>query len=272
MPASDNAQKDREIFCQSPAKEGTIKNGRLVCPETSEDFAISEIRGDRTFKVESESMGVSRREASPLGRNARTKDYGLRLWENEDLVPRPDDVFQERLFCVRWSENYIDDRGKEKSRRHFSSVAEADLERERKTLSLLTERFKEWQEKGFIPSQEIEKGGDKTEEPIRTRGWTHWHHLFTPRQLLMHGLFLEKFNQLYGNDPVYCTVACLSIGAATNRLARLCGIDPHISKGPGSTMNVFSNQALNTYYTYGKLKAKNGDQSLPSSKRAKIKL
>ncbi len=39
----------------------------------------------------------------------------MRLWENDDLVPRPDDVFQERLFCVRWSETYIDDKGKERS-------------------------------------------------------------------------------------------------------------------------------------------------------------
>jgi putative DNA methylase len=224
------------------AKEGTIKNGRLVCPETGEDFAISEIRGDRTLKVESESRGVSR--------NARTRDYGLRLWENEDLVPLPDDTFQERLFCVRWSETYIDDKGKEKSRRHFSSVTEADLERERKAFSLLTERFKEWQEKGFIPSKKIEPGNETT-RLFRERGWTHWHHLFTPRQLLMHGLFLEKFNQLYGNDPVYCTAACLSVGSAINRLARLCGVDPHVSKGPGSTRDVFFNQALNPQYIYG---------------------
>ncbi len=212
------------------AKEGTIKNGRLVCPETGEDFAISEIRGDR--KVDGQSV------------------YGLRLWENEDLVPRPDDTFQERLFCVRWSETSVDDKGKEQSRRHFSSVGEADIERERKVLSLLEQRFEEWQEKGFIPSKKIEHGNETT-RLFRERGWTHWHHLFTPRQLLMHGLFLEKFNQIYGNDPVYCTAACLSIGSAINRLARLCGVDPHFSKGPGSTNQVFTNQALNPQYLFG---------------------
>ena len=122
---------DKETFAK--AKNGTIKNSRLICPETGEDFAISEIRGDRT--IDGQSV------------------YGLRLWENEDLVPRPDDTFQERLFCVRWSEAYIDDKGKERSRRHFSSVTKADLERERKTLTLITERFTNWQEKGFIPRQ-----------------------------------------------------------------------------------------------------------------------
>ena len=63
------------------------------------------------------------------------------------------------------------------------------MERERKALTLITERFADWQKKGFIPRQKIQEDGDKTEEPIRTRGWTYWHHLFTPRQLLMHGLF-----------------------------------------------------------------------------------
>jgi hypothetical protein len=30
--------------------------------------------------------------------------------------------------------------------------------------------------------------GDKTDEPIRTRGWTCWRHLFPPRHLLILGL------------------------------------------------------------------------------------
>lgn len=198
---------DSETFTK--AKEGTIKKIKnkpfLICPETGEDFAISEIRGDRTFKVKSEKSKVK-------------SVYGLRLWENEDLMPRSDDVFQERLFCVRWSETYIDDKGKERSQRHFSSVTEADLERERKALSLLTERFKEWQEKGFIPSKKIEHGNETT-RLFRERGWTHWHHLFTPRQLLMHGLFLETFDRLYGNEPIYRTAACLSVGSAIDHLA-----------------------------------------------------
>ena len=31
------------------------------------------------------------------------------MWENEDLVPRPDDVFQERLYCIRWTLPALDD-------------------------------------------------------------------------------------------------------------------------------------------------------------------
>ena len=33
-----------------------------------------------------------------------------------------------------------------------------------------------------MPDMKIEPG-EKTDEPIRTRGWTHWHHLFGARQL-----------------------------------------------------------------------------------------
>lgn len=64
------------------------------------------------------------------------------------------------------------------------------MAREEKILTLLRERFRDWEAQGHIPSRRIEPG-DKTDEPIRTRGWTHWHHLFNPRQLLINGLFAE---------------------------------------------------------------------------------
>jgi adenine-specific DNA methylase len=97
----------------------------------------------------------------------------------------------------------------------------------------------------------IERGEDKTEEPIRTRGWTHWHHLFNPRQLLMHGMFEQNIMIQNGSPKVLISALGLSIAPATDRLARLCGIDPHKSKGPGSTNHVFLNQALNAQYIYG---------------------
>lgn len=39
------------------------------------------------------------------------KGYTLRLWENEDVAPRPDDVFQERLYCIHWVETWRDRHG-----------------------------------------------------------------------------------------------------------------------------------------------------------------
>ena len=167
---------------------------------------------------------------------------GLRRWSNDDVVPRPGDVFQERLYCIRW----INAKGE----RRYAVPDAADLARETNVLELLRERFTEWQREGFIPSKAIPEGGDKTEEPIRTRGWTHWHHLFTPRQLLMHGALLKESN-IRSNSAEQRTYALLTVGYICDNSSRLCGWNPHFSKGPGNTRNVFSNQALNTLVNFG---------------------
>ncbi len=203
------------------AKLGTVRNNRMVCPETGEEFSISGIRGDR--KVKGKTV------------------YGLRLWDKDDLVPKPDDVFQERLYCVRWVETYYEENRQgatvQKTRRHYSSVTEGDLKREKQVLELLRARYEAWQEKGFIPSRKIERGGEKTEEPIRTRGWTHWHHLFNPRQLLMHGLVLSNNTDLLG---------LLLTGIFSNRDSRLT----RWVATRDSFSDTFSNQALNTMLSY----------------------
>ncbi|PWN06736.1 anti-phage-associated DUF1156 domain-containing protein [Rhodohalobacter mucosus] len=278
VPDHENKRYNFEVITgadkatMDKAREGTVQNSEMICPETGDRFDISTIRGDN--KVDGERV------------------YGLRMWENEDIVPRPDDVFQERLYCIRYIEDMyvvrkkgslIDVKGevlqklnkgdiltkekvenirnleellgegilKEDTRRHFVAPNEKDLKRDERVLYLLRERFDEWQKKGFIPSSQI-PDGDKTEEPKRTRGWTHWHHLFNPRQLLTHGLFLESF---LGESDHYETemyaAACLSVGAAVDRLSRLCGWDSHKSKGPGTSRNVYFNQALNTQIIYG---------------------
>jgi len=221
---------DDETFVR--AKRGTVQNGRMVCPETGESFSIASIRGDR--RVDGETV------------------YGLRLWENEDLVPRPDDVFQERLYCVRWVETYWgkNPQGElvEKIRRHYCSVTEDDLLREERVLELLRVRFLKWQEKGFIPSRAIERGYN-TDQPIRERGWTHWHHLFNPRFLLVYG---EIFSNFVSNDnPFIIVAALLKCGLSTNWGSKLCIWDKHKSKGPGAAIQTFANQALNTQYNYG---------------------
>ncbi len=167
---------------------------------------------------------------------------GLRRWTNDDVVPRPGDVFQERLYCIRW----INAQGE----RRFAAPDAADLARETKVLELLRARFAEWQREGFIPSKAIPEGGDKTEEPIRTRGWTHWHHLFTPRQLLMHGALIKE-SSIRSDNSEKRAYALLTVGYICDNSSRLCGWNPHFSKGPGNTRNVFSNQALNTLVNFG---------------------
>lgn len=160
---------------------------------------------------------------------------GLRRWENEDLVPRPDDVFQERLYCIRWVDPTTGER-------HYRAPTAADLARERQVLALLQERFAAWQAQGYLPSQRIESG-DKTEEPIRTRGWTHWHHLFNPRQLLLHGLLAERAAKESG---VEAAALLLMLGRVANWNSRLSVWDRSYEK----IQQTFLNQALNTLVDY----------------------
>lgn len=206
------------------AEKGTVQGSEMVCPETGHRFPISTLRGDRRGNGETV--------------------YGLRQWENEDLVPRPDDVFQERLYCIRYVETRTNKQGIEETFRHFIEPDINDLQREQKVLDLLKARFHEWQSKGYIPSSIIPPG-EKTEEPKRTRGWTYWHHLFNPRQLLINGLF-SSFNVL--SDSKICTGFLLGVGKLANWNSKLCRWLPDKANEKGA--DTFSNQALNTLFNF----------------------
>jgi putative DNA methylase len=229
IPDRNNKRYDIKIVANADkatydkAKEGTIKKGRLVCPETGDEFAISDIRGDRRLNGET--------------------NYGLRLWENEDLLPRPDDVFQERLYCIRWNETYTDEQDREKTRKHYCSVTASDLDRESKVLYLLNQHFHDWQERGFIPTRRI-KPGCNTTQPTRERGWTYWHHLFNPRQLLTNGLILNHITQ----DKTIAAASALGAARLAQWNSRLCRWDSSAANEKGAES--FSNQALNTLYNF----------------------
>jgi adenine-specific DNA methylase len=180
---------------------------------------------------------------------------GLRRWTNEDLVPRPGDVFQERLYCIRWVKTIteINSAGKpvEKIVRRYAAPDAADLAREDKVLELLRERFADWQREGFTPSKAIISGYN-TEQPIRERGWTHWHHLFTPRQLLVHGVLMQKAHCGPSNKQLVVASA-LGIASCCNWNSRLCGWTPQLARsgGIGAFAQTFYNQALNTLFNWG---------------------
>jgi adenine-specific DNA methylase len=166
---------------------------------------------------------------------------GLRRWTSDDVVPRLGDVFQERLYCIRW----VDADGK----RRYAAPDADDLAREVRVLALLRERFVDWQREGFIPSMAIPEGGDKTEEPIRTRGWTHWHHLFTPRQLLVHGA-IAVAHMSGTRTTAQIAAALLTVGRFANWNAKLCRWLQTQGGGIGGGKDTFSNQALNTLFNY----------------------
>jgi adenine-specific DNA methylase len=224
------AVSDDELKLYKNKKGATVINSRAVDPfDANRSWSIESLRGPN----------------------------GLRRWSNNDVVPRPGDVFQERLYCIRW----IDAEG---NRRYAAPDAD-DLAREAKVLKLLNERFYEWQHEGFIPSKVI-SGGYNTDQPIRERGWTHWHHLFTPRQLLILGLY--RAIKLVGySEKIIFMAKNIGINSATDFSARLARWTSQ-----GEKVNTtFSNQALNTQYNFGNRSLISLSGNLKNLKDLKIK-
>lgn len=163
----------------------------------------------------------------------------LRLWEKRDFKPRADDILQERLYCIQWK------RPKENGRTdeyEFRAVTPEDLERERVVEAVVEKQMDDWQSKGWIPDMRIEPGGPPRYQGlslIKGRGWTHWHHLFNARQLLLGGLF----NRYSSAELKF------GFGRAINQNARLSRWNFALSNDKVET--VFDNQALNALYNYG---------------------
>lgn len=203
----------------------TIRDNNMYCPHCKRETSIIALRKD--YKdLEGNTV------------------YGLRRWEKNEFIPREDDVFQERLYCIRYVEEYVDDKGKIKTRRYYTAPTNEDLGREQKIIDLLSERFDKWQEEGYIPSSIIESG-DKTDEPIRTRGWQYWHQLFNPRQLLVHGLFAKITIEIAKNSKER-VIGLLGINKSCNWNSKLCG---WINDGANEKgRDTFYNQALNTFF------------------------
>lgn len=225
-PNPSNKMYDIEVgFANSEAelndaKNGTVQNGDLVhSPDgiTQYRVSIKTIRGDYKEGKENKNR--------------------LRLWEKTDFIPRPDDTFQERLYCIQWMKKKPTG---SKYDSEYRSVTREDLIREKKVIDYVGSHLEEWQEKGYIPDMVIE-AGDKTDEPIRTRGWTHWHHLFNPRQLHIMG----TINRCIAEYPEFVVM----FPAMLNLQSKLCAW--HNDGRKGGLQNVFSNQALNTLYNYG---------------------
>ena len=304
---------------------GTVRESRLVCPNPAcrSSTSMAAVRGDQ--------------------RGEGVRGYGLRLWKSDDLGPRPTDVFQERLYCVRWrlprldgllwdeqkseadrvhipawvsledainglstlldpgarrqlaalrSRDWVAEDSELAAAHHELHTAKAgdtisklaafrsrvasleakrrrreealftltkvlpgtvyrdarddDLTRERKVLSLLRENFADWQRKGLLPSRAITPGSE-TSRLIRERGWTHWHHLFSPRQLLIHGLIQLAINQdgLSQQERVHLL---LGVGRIADWDSKLCRWGTGAARE--SIAQSFYNQAFNTLYNF----------------------
>ena len=208
------------------AEKGTVQDGALVY----------ELDG-KTYRTSIKTLRGDYRDAEGNTGNR------LRRWEKHDFKPRPDDIFQERLYCIYWMQRETLDKWRPST--YFVSVTEADLERERKVEALIAENLVRWQDQGLAPDMAIEPG-DETTRLFRERGWTHWHHLFNARDIL----YLVTYKKHANGSPV----ACLYLSELLNYFSRLCAVKPG---GAGSRPEeiwvggVFANQALNTFFNYG---------------------
>lgn len=217
------------------AKEGTKQGQDVVCPP-----ALWEIfRRDGRHQNIPPSIPYNQ-----LIENAG----GLRRWEQNDFIGRTDDILQERLYCIRWRKpDWVDDQGR--TRRGDLVYREPrihDLEVEGRVVGILREVFVGWQDAGWVPNWRIEPGYNTT-QPIRERGWTHWHHLFNPRQLLVAG---EYSRRLEGCEPKVRGALILTLGRIIEANARLCRWELTKSGGQGGCVSVYYNQALNTLLAY----------------------
>ena len=90
---------DGELKLYKDKKGATVGNSRIIDPfDANRSWSVEALRGPE----------------------------GLRRWSNGDLVPRPGDVFQERLYCIRWVNS--------KGEHRYAAPDAADLEREAKVL------------------------------------------------------------------------------------------------------------------------------------------
>jgi putative DNA methylase len=159
----------------------------------------------------------------------------LRLWDKSDFKPRTDDIYQDRLYALLWARPKSKGKGLD---HEFRAVTLGDLKRERIVDEFVGANISDWQVKGWVPDMRIESG-DKTDEPIRTRGWTYWHHLFNPRQLLT-GALINRYSS--PTEKLAFTQA-IAINSRLSRWNALSGV--------GQTAGTFDNQALNTLFNYG---------------------
>jgi adenine-specific DNA methylase len=205
------------------ASRGTVQDGFMVYQlhGVTHRTSIKTVRGDY-------------RDAEGRNRNR------LRPWLKSDFKPAPDDIFQERLYAIQWITK--DSLNKGRPETFFAPVTKDDLRREELVEQIVGENLSRWQDEGLVPDMSIEPGYN-TDQPIRERGWTHWHHLFTARQLLAFALTKNRFSEKQA-EPL------LGFASGLNWNGRLSLWDSS-DRGREGPKNVFLNQALNTSYNFG---------------------
>ncbi|OEF00650.1 DNA methylase [Vibrio crassostreae 9ZC13] len=223
IPNHESKRFDIEVVSNVSASEmkqankGTVREGALVY----------ELDG-KTYRTPVKTLRGDYKDSDGTNKNR------LRKWEKEDFAPREDDIFQERLYAIHWITKDTLDQSRQET--FFTGVSQEDIQREQKVNQIVSDNIVKWQQEGLVPDMAIESGYN-TDQPIRERGWTHWHHLFNARHLLMYALYFKN------NTPEDYIFNAKSL----DWNSRIANWMIHWEK----TNNVFYNQALNTFYNYG---------------------
>lgn len=203
------------------AERGTVRDGNLVY----------ELNG-KTYHTPIKTLRGEYRDADGNTVNR------LRRWEKQDFKPRPDDIFQERLYCVQWMAS--GSLGRHRPETFFASVTEEDLERERDVQRIVTENLARWQNEGLVPEMMIESGKEN-EGPIRTNGWCYWHQMFMPRALLECACLREHADN---------ELAVFWTSRFVDNNSKSCRWAVSQSGGDGGAKSTFDNQALKTIFNW----------------------
>lgn len=218
------------------AADGTKQGAEIVCPQPLWELL--------------HRQGKTSNATRSLKMNTLIANHGgLRKWDKTDIVPREGDFFGERHYCIRWLKPARRSKDGTKVGRDefiYREPSENDFKVEDKIRKRVQSKLADWQKDGWIPDWRIQ-AGNETSRLGRERGWTYWHHLFTPRQLLMAAEYSQRISKLPKNLRAATT---LNIGLLLNYNSRLCHWHEKAGGGVGSTGRVFYNQALNSFPNY----------------------
>ena len=222
------------------AEQGTLRKGRLTHPMNPDHSGVEirTVRGDY-------------RDAGGIKQNR------LRLWEKCDVGPRPGDIWQERLYAIQWIEKESLASGRQRT--FFATVTDEDVAREETAALLAAQNITLWQAQGSVPDMAIETGKEN-EGPIRTNGWTYWHHLFVPRVLITASI-------IAGSKSPFGSLMLAKYVDYNSKACRWA-----VSQAAGEQgKSTFDSQALKTMFSWANRAATSTPWGLPLSEPTRLR-